>query len=234
MIDSSVGGKTGVDMPAGKNLIGAFHQPSLVVADVDTLRTLPYEHVRAGLAEALKHGMITDAGYFRETVRSAPALLNLEEGAMVTLIKRSVAIKAAVVGADEKEGGLRKTLNFGHTVGHAVEALSDFDLLHGEAIAIGMVVEAWIGEKLGITAPGTMEEIRAAFDVFGLATAVPRNFTSEEIVRLTRVDKKAREGQVEYSLLTEIGASSRGSGNYGVRVSDDVVTAALDELRQMN
>ena len=202
----------------------------LVVADVATLKTLPFEHVRAGLAEALKHGMITDAAYLREGVANANALLVLEPEAMVRLIERSVAIKAAVVGADERESGLRKTLNFGHTIGHAVEALSQFELLHGEAISIGMVVEARLGEKLGETLPGTMEEVRAALERFGLPTAVPRGFDPLAVLELTRVDKKARAGLVEYSLLKEIGVSSRGRGSYGVPVRDDLVLETIREL----
>ncbi len=231
MIDSSVGGKTGVDTPGGKNLIGSFLQPRLVLADTNALRTLPEAEIRSGLAEAIKHGLIADRGYFDWMTASVTPLISLDPPATVRLIARSVEIKAAVVGSDEREQGLRKTLNFGHTVGHAVEALSRFSLLHGEAIAIGMVVEAEIGESLGITEGGTADRVRAALIDFGLPVSVPGEFPTSAILELTRVDKKARAGQAEYALIEEVGVSSRGSGSYGIAVGDQVVAAALARCR---
>lgn len=231
MIDSSVGGKTGVDTPAGKNLIGAFHQPALVVADIGTLGTLPPEQVRSGLAEAVKHGAIADAEYFEWIRAETPGLLALQPDRMVRLIGRSVEIKARVVGADEREGGLRKILNFGHTIGHSVEALSGFSLLHGEAIAIGMVVEATLGEILGVTEPETAARLRAALSAIGLPTTVPPEFTSRAILDGTRVDKKARAGLVEYSLIERIGSASRGSGSYGTPVDDTELSEAIARCR---
>lgn len=227
MIDSSVGGKTGVDTPGGKNLIGAFLQPRFVLADIDTLRTLPLREVRAGLAEAVKHGAIADCSYFEWISASAEDLLALRPAAVAALISRSVAIKAGVVGADERENGLRKTLNFGHTVGHAVEARSAFSLLHGESIAIGMVVEAELGETHGITEPGTAVRIRELLVSLGLPVTVPAEYVPAEIIDLTRADKKARSGNVEYSLLDRLGVASVGSGKYGVAVPDEAVAAAL-------
>lgn len=227
MVDSSVGGKTGVDTPAGKNLIGAFHQPARVIADTDTLTTLPPEQVRSGIAEGVKHGAISDATYFRRTVTEAGALLALDPDALTDFLRRSVEIKAAVVAADEREGGLRKTLNFGHTIGHAVEALSEFSLLHGEAVAIGMVAEARLGEKLGITATGTAEQLEDALASFGLPTRVPDGFAVDDVLAFTRLDKKARQGRVEYALIEKIGVSSKGTGSYGVPVEDGVVREVL-------
>jgi 3-dehydroquinate synthase len=227
MIDSSVGGKTGVDTPGGKNLIGAFLQPRFVLADIDTLNTLAPEEVRAGLAEAVKHGAIADREYFDWIAGSVDPLLALDPAAAVRLIGRSVEIKAAVVGADERENGLRKTLNFGHTVGHAIEARSAFSLLHGESIAIGMVVEADLGEALGITEPGTKARIREVLERLGLPVAVPAGFAPAEVIELTRADKKARAGNVEYALLERVGAASPGRGKYGVAVRDEDVEAAL-------
>jgi 3-dehydroquinate synthase len=231
MIDSSVGGKTGVDTPAGKNLIGAFHQPALVVADIETLVTLPPEQVRSGLAEAVKHGAIADAEYFDWIRAETPRLLALHADTMIRLIGRSVEIKAAVVAEDEREGGLRKTLNFGHTIGHSVEALSGFNLLHGEAIAIGMVVEATLGELLRVTEAGTAGRLETSLAAIGLPTAVPAEFTARAILDGTRVDKKARGGVVEYSLIERIGVSSRGSGSYGIPVEDTVVVEAIGRCR---
>ena len=227
MIDSSVGGKTGVDTPAGKNLVGSFLQPELVVADVDTLRTLPLAERRAGLAEAIKHGAIADAEYF-SWMGSSLALEEHDADFLSRLVLRSVQIKADVVGRDEREAGPRKMLNFGHTVGHAVEALSGFRLLHGEAISIGMVVEAAIGEKLGITEAGTADAIRAMLHSASLPTSVPAEFDAGRIVEGTRSDKKARQGRVEYSLIERIGQASAGpDGRWGWGVEDGVVLEAL-------
>ncbi|MEX2570513.1 MAG: 3-dehydroquinate synthase [Gemmatimonadota bacterium] len=232
MIDSSVGGKTGVDTEAGKNLIGAFHQPLLVVADTETLSTLPAEEVRSGLAEAVKHGAIADHAYFAGIAERAESLLEVESSAMTELIRRSVEIKAAVVSADEREGGLRKTLNFGHTIGHAVEALSGFRLLHGEAVSIGMVVEAALGEALGRTQSGTADRLRETLERLGLPVAIPPDQATDRIVALTRVDKKARGGRVEYALIERIGAADAGTGSFGTPVDESEVIAAVDHCRQ--
>jgi 3-dehydroquinate synthase len=231
MIDSSVGGKTGVDTAAGKNLIGAFHQPRLVVADTDTLRSLPHSETASGMAEAVKHGAIMDEWYFDWISASLDSLLRQDAAAMAHLIRRSVEIKADVVGADEREAGLRKVLNFGHTIGHAIEARSGFSLLHGESIAIGMVVEAILGEEMGVTERGSAERLRAVLSAMGLPTGVPVGYDPASIVELTRLDKKARGGRVEYSLIQSIGAASPGTGSYGTPIDDAVVLAALHHSR---
>ena len=223
MIDSSVGGKTGVDTPAGKNLIGVFLQPRLVAADTDVLATLPPEELRAGLVEAVKHGAIADAEYFSFIERELDAILALRRDAVEWLVTRSVQIKADVVARDEKEGGPRKTLNFGHTIGHAVEALSGFELLHGEAIAVGMVYEAAVGERLGITREGTAERLRALLDRMRMPTTIPATMPIDEVVAATRSDKKAREGRVEYSLIEEIGRAHPAAGRWSIAVDDAAV-----------
>ncbi len=222
MIDSSVGGKTGIDTPAGKNLLGAFHPPRLVLAEAAALRTLPPAELRSGLAEAIKHGAIADAGYLQAIETSLDRVFAADAAATVPLIERSVEIKAAVVASDEREAGPRKTLNFGHTVGHAVEAASEFRLLHGEAVAIGMVAEARIGERLGIGERGTADRLRRALARAGLPVAVPPDLDPRDLVERTRLDKKARAGRVEYVLLRRIGEAS-----WGHRVEDEVVLEAL-------
>ena len=228
MVDSSVGGKTGVDTPAGKNLVGAFLQPTLVVADTDVLRTLPPAEMRAGLAEAIKAGAIADEEYFAWIAGALAELVRCDAVATVRLVRRAVEIKAEVVGRDERESGPRKMLNFGHTVGHAVEALSGFELLHGECIAIGMVVEGEIGERLGITAPGTTAALRDALTRAELPVAVPRRFDPPRVLEATRSDKKARQGRVEYSLVERIGRASPGpDGRWAWGVEDEVVLEAL-------
>jgi 3-dehydroquinate synthase len=227
MIDSSVGGKTGVDTPAGKNLIGSFLQPAVVVADTTVLETLPPNELRAGLVEAVKHGAIADAAYFHRIAERVPAILALDPAEVVPLIVRSVEIKADVVRRDEREGGPRKTLNFGHTVGHAVEALSGYRLLHGEAIAIGMVVEARIGEALGITRPGTAATLREVLERLEMPVAVPAGMEMDAILAATRSDKKARQGRVEYSLIDEIGRAHEAVGRWAVAVEDVVVVGGV-------
>lgn len=228
MVDASVGGKVGVDTPAGKNLVGAFHQPAAVVIDPDVLRTLPVEHRRAGLAEILKHGVIADECYLAEVEAQLPHLLSDEPGeALTAAIARSVEIKSAVVTQDEREAGVRKALNFGHTLGHAIEQLSGYTLLHGEAIAIGMVAEAALGERVGVTEPGTAARVEQAVRSAGLPLTVPGGMTAPAILAATRSDKKARAGAVEYALPRRIGVMAGSDSGWSVRVGDADVAAAL-------
>ena len=174
MLDASIGGKTGVDTPAGKNLVGAFHEPAAVLTDPALLASLPVEHYRAGLAEALKHGVIADAAHFSAVAVTGAELRHgrPDDRSMSALIARSVEIKSAVAAGDFRESGRRKTLNFGHTIGHAIEHLSGYSQLHGEAVAIGMCVEAALAERMAIAEPGTADRVRAACEATGLPTAV--------------------------------------------------------------
>ncbi len=230
MIDASVGGKTGVDTPAGKNLVGAFHQPAAVIADTSVLKTLPVEHLRAGMAEALKHGVIADASYFERVASLAASIetLDLTGDAALDLVARSVEIKADIVERDEREGGVRKTLNFGHTIGHAVELCSGYALLHGEAVAIGMWYEALLAERLGIADAGIAGRIDQAVQAVGLATRRPASMPVHQIVAATHSDKKARGGRVEYALPVRIGEMAASGGGWAVPVDDEVVTQLLD------
>lgn len=233
MVDASVGGKVGVDTPAGKNLVGAFHPPAAVIADPVTLRTLPLAHRRAGLAEVLKHGIVADKCYFEEAVGRMGTLL--DEGADAELaladtIARSVEIKAKVVGADEREAGVRKVLNFGHTIAHALEMLSGFAMLHGEAVAIGMVAEAALGERLGVTEPGTSGRVAQGVLAAGLPALLPPGMGPQEVVAATRADKKARGGMVEYALPRRIGAMAGQDRGYGIAVRDADALAVLEGM----
>ena len=229
MIDASIGGKTAVDTPAGKNMVGAFHRPSAVVADLDVLATLPARHLRAGFAEAIKHGVVADADYFRR-VRSALSG-TLGDGSRSPeihgIISRSIEIKGDIVERDELEGGLRKVLNFGHTIGHAIETLSGYSLLHGEAIAVGMVIEASIGERAGIATAGTAEEVRHAIERAGLATAVPANVDRARIVELAHADKKVRSDTLELALPSAIGHMAGSERGWTISVPDSLVLDAL-------
>jgi 3-dehydroquinate synthase len=228
MIDSSIGGKTGVDTPAGKNLVGAFHQPNVVIADPDLLQTLPDAHLRAGLAEAVKHGAIADPAYLDWIESSADELLAGDSEALTRLIVRSVEIKSEIVKRDETETGPRKLLNFGHTIGHAIEALSGYALLHGEAVAIGMVEEARVGERIGITAQGTAARLRRVLTRLGLPTSLPLEMDVGEVIGWTRADKKAREGRVQYALIESVGAPAMSrDGRYGSAIADETVLEVL-------
>ena len=227
MIDASIGGKTGVDTTAGKNLVGAFHPPAAVMIDVETLRTLPLAHRRAGLAEAIKHGVVADAEYFRQLDDNLPALLEGEATATMDAVTRSVEIKAAVVRADAREHGVRKTLNFGHTLGHAIELASEYTLLHGDAVAIGMVLEARLAERAGIADVGTASEIERVLRHAGLPVSRPATLGASVILDATRHDKKARGGTVEYALPARIGAMAGAEHGWAIEVDDRLVREVL-------
>jgi 3-dehydroquinate synthase len=229
MIDASVGGKTGVDTLTGKNLIGAFHPPRAVVVDPDLLATLPPEHLRTGLAEAIKHGAIADEAYLEWIAGAADRLLAGEAAALRHLILRSLEIKAEIVARDVREIGPRKALNFGHTVGHALEAASAYDLLHGEAVAIGMVAEARAGEHAGITAAGTSDRLRRLLGSVGLPTGLPMTLAPEEVLARIGSDKKVRHGRPEYALPARVGEIAVRDGRFAQPLADEVVLGALGQ-----
>lgn len=212
MIDSSIGGKTGVDTRAGKNLVGAFHQPRLVIADLATLATLPANHLSAGMAEAIKHGAIADAAYFERLHSLAPRVLKGERDALRQVVERSIVIKAGVVAEDERERGRRAILNFGHTLAHALEAVTGYELLHGEAVAIGMAGEAKLGTALGITAPAALEALRETLGAYRLPREFPPTAARGEMLQAMRQDKKKREATVRFALLKTIGEMHREPG----------------------
>jgi 3-dehydroquinate synthase len=230
MIDASVGGKTAVDTPRGKNLVGAFHQPAAVVADPSVLATLPVEHFRAGLAEVVKHGVIADAMLLERTVSDVPSLLDpstRRPDAMEALIARSVEIKAEIVRRDERENGLRQVLNFGHTIGHAVEAAAGYTLLHGECVALGMLYEVTIAVKMGIASSGTARDVRRAVERIQLPTTLPQNLSADRLVAVMRSDKKMRSGALRFALPREIGTMATGDGTWSVPVDESVVRGVL-------
>jgi 3-dehydroquinate synthase len=205
MVDSSVGGKTGVDVPQGKNLVGAFHAPRLVVADPELTGTLPRAERSQGLAEAVKHGAILDSGYLADIESDAAHLLAGDPEPTVRMVARSVEIKAGVVSRDEREGGVREILNFGHTLGHGLEAASDYGLPHGSAVAMGMVLEARLGEELGVTREGTARRLASALQAVELPVEPPAQLDIGRILDHLKVDKKAREGRPRFVLLAETG-----------------------------
>lgn len=233
MIDASIGGKTGVDTAAGKNLIGAFHQPSLVLIDPQLLRTLPAAHLRQGLAEAIKHGVIADAAYFAWIAASLREILDAggtDDATALRLVQRSVEIKVGVVAEDEREGGVRKILNFGHTIAHAIEHVTGYGVPHGDAVAIGMVVEATLAERIGLASPGLADTIATVCDAAGLPVRLPTGLDPAEIVVGTRSDKKTRGGVVEYALPTRLGAMAGESSDFGIAVPEAEVLQTLQHL----
>jgi 3-dehydroquinate synthase len=213
MVDSSVGGKTAVNLPQGKNLVGAFWQPRLVLADVATLATLPEREYRAGLAEVLKYGAIGDLAFFAWLEAHAEALLARDEAAVIEAVRRSCAHKAGVVERDERETGERALLNFGHTYGHALETLGDYDtLLHGEAVAIGMVLAAELSARLGMAESGAAERLARLLTRLGLPTARPEWARAEAMVNLMRLDKKALSDRLRLILWRDVGRAEMVEG----------------------
>jgi 3-dehydroquinate synthase len=208
MIDASVGGKTGVDVPHGKNLVGAFHAPALVLADPAVLTTLAPAERAQGLVEALKHGAILDAAYFDRLTTELPELLAAREGPALEAVARSTELKARVVEVDEREGGYRQILNFGHTFGHALEAASDYRIGHGTAVAAGMLLEAELGERLGVTDAGTRIRLERGIEGLGLP-ALP-GLDPERVVSYLSADKKARAGRARYVFLRSLGEMDAG------------------------
>ncbi len=200
MADSSIGGKTGVNARAGKNLIGAIHQPSLVLADLDTLDSLPERELRQGFAEIIKHAVIRDAAMF-------DSLQPFDRGDLASLVARSIEIKAAIVAADERElTGERALLNFGHTVGHAIERAAGYgQLLHGEAISLGMVAACAISMKRAGLAPAQRDRVVAMLQQFGLPTSLPPGVSREAILDAVQFDKKFRGGAVRFVVTPRLG-----------------------------
>lgn len=204
-VDSSVGGKTGVNHAVGKNLIGSFHQPRLVLIDPDMLKTLPTREWIAGLAEVIKYGVIADEAFFSYLERHIDAIRKMEEGPVVHVIARSCQIKASVVAQDERESNLRRILNFGHTVGHALESLGGYrKLIHGEAVAIGMVLEAELARQLGHCSNEVVSRLRALVKRAGLPDALPPT-TFPKLWEAMQHDKKVAQGRVYCVLPEQVG-----------------------------
>jgi 3-dehydroquinate synthase len=220
MVDASMGGKTGFDLPQGKNLAGAFHPPCLVLSDPDVLETLPQRQLRAGLAEVVKHGIIADPQLFTLCAQDTQTVMdNLPQ-----IVRQAAAVKVKFIQADPYEKGIRAGLNYGHTLGHAVELVSDFSLLHGEAVAVGMVAEAGLAERLSLAHEGLANELKKVLANLGLPVEIPADLQTEALLRAMRVDKKKANGRVRFSLPEKIGMV-----RVGVEVED--LTEILEDVR---
>ncbi|NER90277.1 3-dehydroquinate synthase [Moorena sp. SIO3A2] len=228
MVDASVGGKTGVNHPKGKNLIGAFHQPQFVLIDPSVLKTLPARELRAGMAEVIKYGIIWDEELFvkLEESKRLDQLRYLKKDLLETILSRSCQAKADVVSQDEKEAGIRAILNYGHTIGHAVESLTGYKLVnHGEAVGIGMVAAGQIAVALQMWQPEEAERQDALITKAGLPTKLPSGLDIDAIIDTLQTDKKVKDGKVRFVLPTKIGE---------VTLTDQVPTDLIREvLRQM-
>ncbi len=223
-VDSALGGKTAINHRHAKNLIGAFYQPRLIVADVTTLATLPDREFREGLAEVIKYGAIMDAPMIADLERDLDAILARRSDLLEQLVARSLMHKAAVVGADERESGLRKTLNFGHTVGHAIEASAGYgSYFHGEAVAIGMVAAARLSSRYAGLSADEASRFQRLIERAGLPTAMPPKWRSDEFLRALGLDKKRAAGGIEFVLLDRLGHSLTKS------LAIDDIVSSLDE-----
>jgi 3-dehydroquinate synthase len=245
MVDSALGGKTGVNHPLGKNLIGAFHQPRLVLSDTNMLATLPSRELRAGWAEVIKHAVIRDAGLFEMLEDERPKTKDeskhsqrvvdhndfhssfvLRPSSLPELIRRAAKVKVDVVNIDERETGERMLLNYGHTLGHALEALTGYGtLLHGEAVAIGMDLAAQVALRMELWGPESVERQRALLQAYGLPTAIPSSVDPTRLLELTLRDKKVRAGRVRWVLPTAIGVAEVRDD-----VPEDLVRAVVEAV----
>ena len=211
MVDAGVGGKTGVDLPQGKNLVGAFHPPRFVLVDPEVLATLPQEELRCGMAEVVKHGVIAAPRLFAQCEAGLPQTI---EG-WSSLVREALAVKVNMIKQDPYEKGVRAVLNLGHTIGHAVELLSDFAIPHGEAVAIGLVAEARLAEQIGLAQQGLTARVSAVLAEIGLPTEIPAQMDQAEILRTMQLDKKAANGKIRFSLPEDV-----GNVQYGIVVEN--------------
>lgn len=220
-VDSSVGGKTGVDIPEGKNLVGAFYQPKAVYIDTAVLSTLPPDEYLGGIAEVIKYGVIWDLDFYCFLERNLDAILALQPAIVQEMITICCQTKADVVAEDERESDLRRILNFGHTIGHAVEAASDFNLIHGHAVAIGMVAALRLAVSSGLCKRKEAGRVATLIHAFGLPTEIPEDMDRERIKRYIKTDKKSIAGSVFYVLPTTIGK---------VVISNEITEEQIDEV----
>ncbi|MBF0537823.1 MAG: 3-dehydroquinate synthase [Nitrospirae bacterium] len=227
-VDSSVGGKTGVNHALGKNMIGAFYQPRLVWIDIETLSTLPWRQRLSGLAEVIKYGVIWDAEFFRYLMEKTDELLSFVPDNLIHIIKRSCQIKAEVVSEDETESGLRAILNYGHTVGHAIEAITGYRrFLHGEAIAIGMYAAACLAVELSMLESHALPQLRNVLELYHLPFRVPADINHQQLLELMYRDKKVISGGLRFVLPVKLGSvklvsvSDEGSILISLRKTDN-------------
>lgn len=223
-VDSSVGGKTGIDFLGGKNIIGAFYQPEFVYVNVNTLKTLPKDEIISGMGEVIKHGLIKDVSYFEYICKNKEKIKVLEEDAMIHIVEGSCKIKSEVVSADEQERGIREILNFGHTFGHAVESVSNFSIPHGKAVGLGMICALDLSEKYGNIGSEEKERIKLLLDYFEMPLKI-EDLDKNKIYSQMFYDKKIKDGKLTFIILKNIGTAIADN-----TINEDEIKKALDEI----
>ncbi len=226
-VDSSIGGKTGVDLPHGKNLLGTFYQPCAVFVDLSFLETLPEKEFNNGLAEIIKYGAIDDEKMFHALERNIEAIKLKDSKLMLNFVETCCQIKKSIVEIDEKEQGLRRILNFGHTLGHALETISQYKITHGEGVALGMTAAARLSEKMGYLSCNETRRIEALIRSAGLPGKIPKSFAGDSIISLLRMDKKKKGDIIHFVLLKKIGMPFI-SGN----IEPKLITAVIEEMKK--
>jgi 3-dehydroquinate synthase len=227
-VDSAIGGKTGIDIPQGKNLVGAFHQPAMVISDTRALKTLPERDFRAGLAEVVKYGMISDAELFSQLEREIASILRLDERAVTRIVITCSTIKSRIVEEDERDRGKRLALNYGHTLGHALEAASGYTgYRHGEGVAIGMLFAASVSVKLGHLPEKDHRRLSALLSSFDLPTSIDKSMETKVLLGFMKTDKKSRGGKIRLVLPTRIGEAIVAED-----ICPELIMATLEEMRR--
>jgi 3-dehydroquinate synthase len=226
--DSSIGGKTAVDTEYGKNLVGFFKQPAKVYIDVDTLKTLSDKDYRSGLAETIKHAVIFDREFFEYLEQNIEEIRSRTAESALAIANANCRIKGYHVERDPNEKGLRRCLNYGHTAGHAIEKLSNYELSHGEAVSIGMMIAARIAEVLGYLSAEDVKRQEALLEAYDLPVHVPAGISVDDVIEVTTVDKKAKEGKARYALPVGIGKMHEFGGEYATYVDNDIVREAYE------
>ncbi len=229
MVDAAIGGKTAVNAPAGKNLIGAFHQPQAVVSDLQTLLTLKEPELATGLAETVKHAVMADGSLLDQLLADAAAIQKRSLDVLTRIVARSAGVKAEVVARDELDLGVRQILNFGHTIGHALEQASGYRISHGQGVSIGMAVEADAGVYAGLLASRVRDRIDSALQALDLPRYLPEGLVLPQVLSALVVDKKVRKGKVRFALPDEIGTAAPFDGRYTTPLPADAVKRALED-----
>ena len=229
--DSAIGGKTGVDSSVSKNAFGAFWHPAAVYIDAATLETLDERHYRAGLVESVKHALIAESEYFDFLERHLDEILERKLDVLETVAGYNCRIKGAVVEADPQEKNRRRVLNYGHTIGHAVEAASGYDLLHGEAVAVGIVAAGLIEVEMGLAEPGRLERVQGILERLGVPVKLPPQIAEESVLDLLKHDKKAVGRWPRFVLIARLGEAYTKNGQYAVEVERRIVENVLNKLK---
>ncbi|MFC1742719.1 3-dehydroquinate synthase [Candidatus Riflebacteria bacterium] len=227
MVDASIGGKTGINTVFGKNLVGTFYQPAAVFMDLISLKTLPKREFKNGMVEMIKHGLIADAKVFMQLKKNLKKMKKSDSTFAEEMIIRSCEIKKEIVERDEKEKGERSLLNFGHTIGHAIESVEEYKITHGEAVAIGILVESFISYKLGILQEKTIKEIRDIFDIYEIPLVLNQPFNMEKLKKSLKLDKKAIKNSARFVLLEDIGKPHYSNTGYTSEVPDEILNESI-------